>query len=101
MLDSEVLTAVTMKSAIFWNVTPCIRAEIHRRFGGIYYLHLQSRRVNEANNQREAGDKKRNLYGTTRRSINLKMETDNGQMRNIATGFPRPCKEGVPGTVCV
>jgi hypothetical protein len=43
----EVITAVTMKNAVFWDVAPC-RFNIKRRFGGNYRLHLQG-----SNNARE------------------------------------------------
>jgi hypothetical protein len=36
----EVFTAVTMKNAVFWDVTPC-KSCVNRRFGGTYRLHLQ------------------------------------------------------------
>jgi hypothetical protein len=57
LLDDEVLTAVIMTSrpTIFWDVTPCSPVEVHRRFGGTYYL--QGRRVRQANNQQEASNK--------------------------------------------
>jgi hypothetical protein len=38
----EVLIMVTMKSAMFWDVTPCSLAEDHRCFGGTYCLHTFS-----------------------------------------------------------
>jgi hypothetical protein len=37
----EVLTAMTIKSAVFLDVTPSDLLEVYRRFGGIYFLHLQ------------------------------------------------------------
>jgi hypothetical protein len=37
----EVLTAVVMKSTIFWVITLCKPLRVNRRFGGIYRLHLQ------------------------------------------------------------
>jgi hypothetical protein len=40
----EVLTAVVMKSTIFWDITPCSPLSIHRRFGGTYRFHLQGRK---------------------------------------------------------
>jgi hypothetical protein len=48
----EVLTAVTVKSAVFWVVTPC-SSERTQRFGGIYLLNLQGRRVRHARNQQK------------------------------------------------
>jgi hypothetical protein len=34
----EVLTAVVMKSTIFWDITPCCPLKVNRRFGGTYRL---------------------------------------------------------------
>jgi hypothetical protein len=42
----EVFTAVTMKNAVFWDVVPC-RSCVNRHFGGVYYLHLQGRKICE------------------------------------------------------
>jgi hypothetical protein len=42
----EVFTEVTMKNAVFWDVTPC-RSCVNRRFGGTYRLHLQCRIIRE------------------------------------------------------
>jgi hypothetical protein len=36
----EVLTAVVIKSTIFWDITSCSALSINRRFGGTYQLHL-------------------------------------------------------------
>jgi hypothetical protein len=47
-----VLTAVIMKSTIFWDITLCSPLKVNRRFGGIYRLHLQGR-ISRARNQRE------------------------------------------------
>jgi hypothetical protein len=40
----EVLTAVVMKSTIFWDITPCSPLSVNQRFGVTYYLHLQGRK---------------------------------------------------------
>jgi hypothetical protein len=48
----EVFTAVTMKNAVFWDVTPC-RSCVNRRFGGKYRLHLQGRKNSRERNRRE------------------------------------------------
>jgi hypothetical protein len=32
-VGSEVLTAVVMKSIIFWDITPCSQLKVNRRFG--------------------------------------------------------------------
>jgi hypothetical protein len=42
----EVVTAVAMKNAVFWDVAPC-RSCVNRRFGGTYRLHLQGRKIRE------------------------------------------------------
>jgi hypothetical protein len=38
-LGFEAITAVVMKSSIFWDITPCSLLKVNRRFGGIYHLH--------------------------------------------------------------
>jgi hypothetical protein len=43
--EEMVFTAVTMKNAVFWDVTPC-GIIINRRFGETCRLHLQARRNN-------------------------------------------------------
>jgi hypothetical protein len=42
----EVFTAVAMKIAVLWDVTPC-RSCVNRRFGGMYHNHLQGRKILE------------------------------------------------------
>jgi hypothetical protein len=42
----EVLTAVIMKSTIFWDITPCSPLSVNRRFAGTYRLHLHGQRNN-------------------------------------------------------
>jgi hypothetical protein len=43
LVGFEVLTAVVMKSSIFWDITPCSPLKVNQRFGGTYRLHLQCR----------------------------------------------------------
>jgi hypothetical protein len=38
IIRSEVFTAVTMKNAAFWHVTPCGSCN-NRRFGGPYHIY--------------------------------------------------------------
>jgi hypothetical protein len=42
-----------LKSTIFFDITPYSPLKVNRRFGGTYRLHLQSRRISRAKNQRE------------------------------------------------
>jgi hypothetical protein len=51
----EVLTAVAMKSSVFWDIAPCSSVKVNRRFG--YGLNLQVRRISQVRNQHEAGSK--------------------------------------------
>jgi hypothetical protein len=51
----EVLTAVVMKSSIFWDVTPCSLLKVNQRFGGRCRHHLQGRRKSRARNQLDSG----------------------------------------------
>jgi hypothetical protein len=37
----QVLTAVSMKFRVFWDVVPCSYVEVDRRFRGVYCLHRQ------------------------------------------------------------
>jgi hypothetical protein len=53
-LGFEVLTAVVMKSSIFWDIKPCSPLKFNRRFGGTYRLHLQGQKISRARNQRES-----------------------------------------------
>jgi hypothetical protein len=41
----EVLTALVIKSSIFWGLTPCSPLEVNRYFGGTFSLHLQRRKT--------------------------------------------------------
>jgi hypothetical protein len=47
ILGFEVLTAVVMKSSIFWHITSCSSLKVNRHFGGTYYLHLQGQRISQ------------------------------------------------------
>jgi hypothetical protein len=46
MSRSDVLTAVTMKNVVLWDVVPC-RSCVNRRLGETYRLHLQGRKIGE------------------------------------------------------
>jgi hypothetical protein len=51
----EVLTAVVIKSTIFWDITLCIPLKVNRRFGATYRLHVQGQRISRAaRHQRES-----------------------------------------------
>jgi hypothetical protein len=43
IIGSEVLTAVVMNVAIFWDMAPC-SSYVNRRFGRTYHLHLQDKK---------------------------------------------------------
>jgi hypothetical protein len=49
----EALTAVNMKSSIFWDITACSPLKVNWRFGGTCRLHLQGPRISRTRNQRE------------------------------------------------
>jgi hypothetical protein len=50
----EVFTAVTMTSAVLWDVAPH-RSCVNRRFGGTYRLHLQGRKIRERGTSMRGG----------------------------------------------
>jgi hypothetical protein len=43
-----------MKTTVFWYMTPCSLIVVHRRFGGMYYVHSESRRVGQKSYKQEA-----------------------------------------------
>jgi hypothetical protein len=47
-LTYEVLTAVAMKSSVFWGITPFCLLKVNRCFGETCRLHLQSRIISRA-----------------------------------------------------
>jgi hypothetical protein len=52
-----VLTAVIMKSSIFWDITSCSPLKVNARFGGTFRVCLQGQRFNQARNQHDVGSK--------------------------------------------
>jgi hypothetical protein len=54
-VEFEALTAVVMKSPIFWDITPCSPLKVNRRFGGTCRLNFQGRRIDKARFLHEAG----------------------------------------------
>jgi hypothetical protein len=50
----DVLRAVVVKSPIFYDTRLCSPLKVNRRFGRIYCLHLQRRRISQARSQSEA-----------------------------------------------
>jgi hypothetical protein len=54
-VEFEVLTAVFMKSSIFWDLMSCSPLKVNRRFRGTCCLHLQSQRICQERNQNEEG----------------------------------------------
>jgi hypothetical protein len=52
-IEFEVLTAVVMRSSIFWDITLYSMLKINRRFGGTCCLHLHGGRTNQVRNQLE------------------------------------------------
>jgi hypothetical protein len=50
-----VLTAMIMKSSVFWDMTPCSPLKVNQCFGGISQFRLHCRRISQARQQHEAG----------------------------------------------
>jgi hypothetical protein len=51
VVRSEVLTAVVMKSTVFWDIMLCSLLKVSRHFEGTYCLHLQGRIISRARSQ--------------------------------------------------
>jgi hypothetical protein len=47
-LEFEVLTAIVMKSSLFWDIMPCYPLKFNRRFGRTCRHHLRGRRINQS-----------------------------------------------------
>jgi hypothetical protein len=62
----EVLTAVVMKSSVFWDITQCSPLEVSRRLGGTYLLYLQGRIRRE---RYQSESRRLDFQRTTRRYI--------------------------------
>jgi hypothetical protein len=58
---TEVITAVSTKSTVFWVVTKCSTIEVYWRFGGQHWFHFQGQRIRKANNQQK--DLVSNIFG--------------------------------------
>jgi hypothetical protein len=56
--EFEVLTAVVVKSSIFWVVK---LLKVNGRFEGIFCLHLRGWKINQTRSQHETGSKQRML----------------------------------------
>jgi hypothetical protein len=50
--EYEVLTAVVVKSTIYWDITPCSPLKVNRRFEGTYCLLLLGHKISRARNKR-------------------------------------------------
>jgi hypothetical protein len=48
----EILTAVTLKSTAFWDVTQCSLVGVYQRYGEMYWFHLQDQRVSQASSRK-------------------------------------------------
>jgi hypothetical protein len=44
----QVITAVSVKFRVFWDVAPCSHVQVYQRFRNAYYLHLQYTLMMEA-----------------------------------------------------
>jgi hypothetical protein len=51
----QALAALTMKTTVVWDMTPCSLVDINRCIGGTYCLHLQRRRVSPVFNSEDGG----------------------------------------------
>jgi hypothetical protein len=56
LVGFDVLTSVTVKIIVLWDVMACSVLEVYQCFGGTYCLHLQGQRLSQASNQHIPGD---------------------------------------------
>jgi hypothetical protein len=56
-------------NSVFWDITPCDRMEINRRFWRTYHLHLQSWRVSTARSQQASSIALLHFHPITQRYI--------------------------------
>jgi hypothetical protein len=52
--NREIANYIGRKTTVFWDITPCTPLKVNRRFGRIYRLHLQGRKMSRARNQLES-----------------------------------------------
>jgi hypothetical protein len=77
----EVLTAVVMNVAIFWDIAQC-NPYVNRRFGGTHHLRLQGRKSDE----QETSDCLATCYWLVSRSADFYHEYgDNTFLRNVGS----------------
>jgi hypothetical protein len=62
----QVLTAVSMKMAVFWVVSPCGLVEVYQRFRGGFCLHHQGDERWAIMEATSTSEKSVNFYQTTR-----------------------------------
>jgi hypothetical protein len=46
-VEFEILTAVVMKSSIFWDITPCSPLKVNRHFGRTCRIYFKGRRISQ------------------------------------------------------
>jgi hypothetical protein len=74
----------TLKSIFFWDMTPCSALSGTRRFGGMYSLHLQGRRIVQQSSEQASGKRSlpaedRYIYGTEGRTQFLLVSPGQGE----------------------
>jgi hypothetical protein len=62
-VESEVTTAVVMKTPIYWDIMACSPLKVNWGSRETCHRHLQVRRISKARNQHEAGSKQRLFNG--------------------------------------
>jgi hypothetical protein len=71
-----------MKYFVFWDVMPCSPFKVDQRFGGIYRLFLQGRRIIQAKTHHDASIKySRLLHASMMVAGTLKMKAPDGMLK--------------------
>jgi hypothetical protein len=87
----EVLTAVVVKSSVFWDITLCSPLQVNQRFGGTCFLFLQGERISQARHQCEVGGKQtfHDLFYNLKDGGNIFLENVGWLSVNYTALYPR------------
>jgi hypothetical protein len=90
-------TKKTLKSSIFWVITPCSTLKVNRRFGEISSLHLQGTIISRVRNQRESRSQAELCFrGGFLVSLFLVLKTEPTYSSETSADFQRTRRRYIP-----